>query len=162
MTRRRRRTRASDSEEFLGIVAVAAGVFFLNEEWAWFAVFCVSGPLVWWLFAQDTDCGVWLEDKGRGCALPVRGRLTACYLPRHKRMRQNEIRAALGIPTKPDQRPARQRANGGRRTSVPARPAPGAEAPGRVDRLTVLAAATSIPASIATVVATVIQVMAQT
>jgi hypothetical protein len=164
MSYKRRRTRATESEDFLIVVALTAGVFWVHRQWPWTAVFGVSGTIIWWLVVQDTECGVWLDNKRRGCANPARGRLGACHLTAHKRRKWNEVRVALGRRPKPEQRPAARRPRGiGQPTPAPLDLATLGQqhTRSRIIRIEVVAAALSIPASLASVVATILQVMAQ-
>lgn len=163
MTYRRRRTRASDSEDFLLVVLAAAFVFWFNEQRLWFAIFCVSGPITWWLLVQDTECGVWLDNKRRGCANKARGRLGACHIPLHRRRKYDEIRVALGLRPKGEARPA-GRPPRSVRWPIPAASEsttmPGGEGNAPTGgRVAVAAALVSIPASVATVVTTIVQMV---
>jgi hypothetical protein len=163
MTYKRRRTRASDSEDFLLVVLTAACVFWLNEQRLWFAIFCISGPITWWLLVQDTECGVWLDNKRRGCANKTRGRLGACHIALHRRRKHDEMRVALGLRPKGEARPAVRPPRNVRwpspaaseSTTMPERQS----AAPTGDRVAVAAALVSIPASVATVVTTIVQIV---
>lgn len=121
------------------------------------------GPITWWLLVQDTECGVWLDNKRRGCANKARGRLGACHIPLHRRRKYDEIRVALGLRPKGDARPAVRPPRSVRWPSPASSesttmPAGQGSAP-TGDRVAVAAALVSIPASVATIVTTIVQIV---